>query len=69
MKVTNSFSVVILTIRKVAKLSTPNSGYVDYMYKNAYFGGCTIYDCNFRQAVNLLKRLKTEGYNTFIHRE
>ena len=68
MKIRQHYVVVILQIRQVAKLVSPKSEYVNYMQRNAWFGGCTIYDCNFRESINLLKDLKSKGYNTFIER-
>lgn len=67
MKIRKDYSITILGFRNLAILTRQNNKWVSWLQKNATCG-CTIYDCNFRQAVENLKTLKKDGVDIQIRR-
>ena len=61
MKIRKDYSVTILPFRNLVVLTKRRNRWVEWMQNNATCG-CTIYDCNFNEAVHNLLIYRNKGF-------
>lgn len=61
MEIRKDYAITVLSFRNLAVLTKRNNSWVNWMQSTATCG-CTIYDCNFNEAVHNLKILSKKGY-------
>ena len=62
MKIRKKYTLVILSLKKIAVVCRPKNKWVEYMQRNASFG-CAIIDCNIEQIKYNLKYLSFKNFD------
>jgi hypothetical protein len=67
MKVRKNYTITILGFQNLVVLTKKSNSWVRYLQHNATCG-VSIYDCTFREAIDNLKKLKSNGVDIQVRR-